>query len=98
MGNEREISVRGFVPERIVISTTLDPYMSLKALAEYSGLSRRTLQQHINDDPSRALPCYRVRGGKILVRRSEFDSWMAAFKTTGRPSVAEIIEAIKKHA
>jgi excisionase family DNA binding protein len=41
----------------------------------YSGLSRRTLQDLIND-PQDPLPSYRV-GGKILVRRSEFDRWMS---------------------
>ena len=97
MGNEREtISPRGFTAERVVVSTLLDPYMSLKALSDYSGMSRRTLLQHINDDPFRALPAYRVRGGKLLVRRSEFDEWMAAFKTTGRPAVAEIVEALRR--
>lgn len=29
----------GFVTERNVYSTTLDPYLGLKALADYSGLS-----------------------------------------------------------
>jgi len=39
-----EVQVRGFLPERIVISPVLDPYMSLRALATYSGLSKRTLR------------------------------------------------------
>ena len=34
------------------------------------------------DDPAHPLPCYRV-GGKILVRRSEFDRWIATYRTRG---------------
>ncbi len=57
------------------MTTDLDPYFSLRGLAGYSSLSRRTLQDLVNDtdDP---LPSYRI-GTKILVKRSEFDRWMA---------------------
>ena len=51
-----------------------DPYLPLKALAAYSGLSIRTLRGHLRRRQS-PLPHYRP-GGKILVRRSEFDAWM----------------------
>ena len=44
-------------------------------MAAYSALSERTLRGYINA-PLRALPCYRI-GVKVLVRRSEFDAWMA---------------------
>lgn len=57
-----------------------DGYLPLKALAGYSGLSVRTLRGYLAH-PSRPLPHYRV-GGKLLVRRSEFDAWIAAFKAT----------------
>jgi hypothetical protein len=94
---EREtLSVRGFVPERIVISTVLDPYLPLKALSQYSGLSVRTLQGHINAAPSEALPAYRLSAGKVLVRRSEFDQWLAAYRTVGRPAVAEIVARLRE--
>jgi hypothetical protein len=33
--------VRGVLAERVVVSTPLDPFLSLQALAVYSGLSRR---------------------------------------------------------
>ena len=84
--------IRGFVPERIVISTVLDPYLSLKALATYSGLSTRTLRGFIDRPPAEALPCYRVTGGKLLVRRSEFDAWMAQYRAQGRPSLARALK------
>jgi excisionase family DNA binding protein len=58
----------------VTVRIDLDPWFSLRALADYSSLSRRTLQDLVHDatDP---IPSYKV-GGKILVRRSEFDAWM----------------------
>jgi len=48
------------------------------ALAGYSGLSVRTLRTHLRRWLL-PLPHYHV-GGKILVRRSEFDQWIAQFR------------------
>ena len=56
----------------------LDGYLPLKALAVYAGLSVRTLRNCLADR-AHPLACYRV-GGKILVRRSDFDRWVAAFR------------------
>jgi len=54
------------IAERIVMSTTLDPYLSLRALSSYCGLSVRKLRDYIDLGPQDALPCYRVgAGGKI---------------------------------
>jgi hypothetical protein len=55
-----------------------DAYLSLKALADYSGLSIRRLRDYLIDR-STPLPSYRI-GGKILVRRSDFDTWAAQFR------------------
>ena len=79
--------------ERIQVSVPLDPYLGLKALATYSGLSVRTLRSHLDGQPDVALPCYRV-GGKILVRRSEFDAWIAQYRSRGRPSLAAAVKAL----
>ena len=78
--------VRGILAERVVVSTLLDPFLSLKAAGEYSGLSVKTLRRAVNGAPDRALPCYRV-GTAIIIRRSEVDSWMAQHRTIGRPSL-----------
>lgn len=54
-----------------------DRYMSIATLSRYSGLSVRTLRGALRD-PLRPLPHYRITaGGKVLVRRSEFDAWMS---------------------
>ena len=73
--SERVAQARGVVAERVVVSSPLDPFLSLKALADYAGLSVRTLRTYLDLLPDQALPCYRI-GGKILVRRSAFDAWM----------------------
>ena len=81
--------VRGVVAERIVVSTPLDPFLSLRALAAYSGLGARKLRDYLTD-PLHPLPCYRI-GGKILVRRSEFDAWIARYRQLGRPDVDRLV-------
>ncbi len=78
--------VRGILAERVVVSTLLDPWLSLKALAAYSGLSVRRLRDLL-EDPAHPLPHYRI-GGKILVRRSEYDGWAAYYRQTG----AQLVE------
>jgi hypothetical protein len=81
--------VRGVLAERVVVSTPLDPFLSLRALASYSGFSVRKLREYL-DDSAHPLPCYRV-GGKILVRRSEFDAWITRYRQQGRADVAAIV-------
>lgn len=52
-----------------------DRYVSLKYLAEVSGLSKETIRRAL-DNPRDLLPSFRV-GRRILVRWREFDAWMA---------------------
>jgi hypothetical protein len=52
-------------------------YLDLKALARYSSISIRTLRK-ILANPA-GPPHYRP-GGKLLVRKSDFDAWMAQFR------------------
>jgi hypothetical protein len=86
--------VRGILAERVEISTALDPFLSLRALATYSSLGARRLRDYLTD-PLHPLPCYRV-GGKILVRRSEFDAWIARYRQLGRPDVDRLVaDALK---
>jgi len=53
-------------------------YFDLKALSAYSSCSVRWLRDQLVD-PVHPLPHYRI-GGKLLVKRDEFDSWMAAHR------------------
>ena len=84
--------VLGPVVERVRLATDLDPYLSLRALAGYAGLSVRTLRTHLAD-PLRPLPCYRV-GGKVLVRRSDFDTWMLHFRRTQAPAMERVMREV----
>ena len=74
--------------DRVTATVPLDPYLSLKALAGYAGISTRQLREYLVHPPlPRAagapvpppLPHYRL-GSRIVVRRSEFDRWMAAYR------------------
>jgi len=58
----------------INLTTGEDRYFSLEGLAVYASLSRRSLQDLVNDttDP---LPSYRIRG-KIVVPKGDLDRWM----------------------
>ncbi len=69
------------VIDNITVRTDLDPYLSLKALSAYSGMSKRKLREALID-PVHPLPHYRA-GGKFLVRRSDFDKWMVRFRREG---------------
>jgi hypothetical protein len=84
--------VGGVLVEQVVVSGLLDPFLSLRALASYACVSVRKLRAHVGD-PAHPLPHYRV-GGKILVRRSEFDAWIAAYRRVGQPGVEGIVDSV----
>jgi len=83
------------VVEGIDVTTPLDPYLSLRALAEYSNCSVRWLRDRLWD-PGYPLPCYRLPGGKILVRQSEFDAWLMRYRQVGQPEVGRIVSEVLK--
>lgn len=80
------------VVEGVTVTVSIDPYFSLKGLAHYSGLSVRTLRGYLAD-PFHPLPHYRV-GGKVLVRRSEFDRWIFRYRREGREQLEAVVEEI----
>ena len=67
-------------------------YLSLRVLSTYSNLSIRTLRGYLSH-PARPLPHYRV-GGKVLVRRAEFDAWVTGFREESAPQVDAIVDAV----
>lgn len=78
--------------DQVALSIPLDPYLSLRALAGYSGLSIRRLRALL-DGPAHPLPCYRI-GGKILVRRSEYDAWVVHYRRAGRGDVDRVVSDV----
>lgn len=94
------------VIEAVSMATELDPWMGLEALSGYSGLSVRSLRAYLAD-PANPLPHFRMRephiiqgkdgkrravSGKILVRRSDFDRWMEAYRYT--PDLNLIVDEV----
>ncbi len=53
-----------------------DRYLSLEDLSRYSGIGKTSLRQHIVKDQ---LPAF-CPGGKIFVRRSDFDKWIQQYR------------------
>lgn len=84
--------VRGVLAREVVVSTALDPFMGLPALARYSSLSVRKLREYLQA-PGHPLPHYRV-GGKVLVRVSEFDRWLTAYRGRADARVAAIVDDV----
>jgi predicted DNA-binding transcriptional regulator AlpA len=64
-------------------------YLPLRALAQYAGLSVRTLRTYIVH-PAHPLPCYKI-GGKVLVRQSEYDEWAARFRCAPTSTVDALV-------
>jgi excisionase family DNA binding protein len=85
---------RGVLGEQVVLSSALDPFLSLRALASYSCVSVRKLRELL-EDSAHPLPHYRL-GSKILVRRSEFDAWMAAYRRERQTDVGRIVDSVMR--
>lgn len=80
------------VVDQVRCSIHLDPFLSLRAASGYTNLSVRSLRGWLTH-PERPLPCYRVNG-KILLRRSEVDHWLAGFREVGPQDVDAMVQAI----
>ena len=69
-----------------------DCYLPLKELARYCGLCVRTIRGYLTS-PSDPLPHYKI-GGKILVRRSDFDAWTARFRVVSSDGLDAVVANI----
>jgi hypothetical protein len=70
-------------------ATIDDRYLPLTRLSTYAGLSVRTLRSYLTH-PAYPLPCYRI-GGKVLVRRSDYDNWAARFRAVDVSAVDALV-------
>jgi hypothetical protein len=84
--------VRGVLAREVVVSTALDPFLGLPALARYSSLSVRKLREYLQA-PSHPLPHFRV-GGKVLVRVSEFDRWLTTYRGRTDARVDAVVDDV----
>ena len=76
----------------ILRGTNADGYLPLKALAEYAGLSVRTLRSRLHD-PAGPLPHFRI-GGKILIKKSDYDAWALKFRRTHPETLSTIVDDV----
>src|SRR5688572_12850198 len=91
LGHDR---ARLAIVEHVMLTAPADPFMSLRALAEYSGLSPRTLRTFLNrTPPAQALVCFRL-SGKVLVRRSDFDAYMEQYRSQGPPELVRTLRRL----
>ena len=85
------------LPEDIITAPIAlkDQYFDLPGLNAYSCIPVPTLRDYIKRD---GMPCFKLRG-KILVKRSEFDSWMDDHRvdsiTELKEKAAEVLERLK---
>ena len=69
-------------------------WLGLREVTQYAAVSERTVRAWIHASVD-ALPAVRV-GGKLLVRRSELDAWLARHRV--RPLAAFDLDSIVRDA
>ncbi len=79
--------------EKIQAVTINDKYFDLKSLSEYCSLGVSTLRDHIK---SRDLPCFKL-GGKVLIKKSEFDEWILKFRENKKDEIENIADEVIKN-
>lgn len=70
-------------------------YLSIPELAEYTGISQRTLWDLLKD-PVNPIPHFRVgSAGRIVrVKKSEFDQWMQTQRSNNINWIDKIVDEI----
>jgi len=85
--------VRGVIGERVVFSSHLDPFLTIRAASAYASLKPKSLLAAIrHPDPAQRLPAFRI-GAPYLVRRSELDAWILRHRVTG-PDLGALVEDV----
>jgi excisionase family DNA binding protein len=67
-------------------------WLDLKALTQYVSVSRRTLTEWLLREEN-PLPAFRV-GGKMYVRRVDFDRWMESHPVEGPVNLGKIVDDV----
>ena len=70
-------------------------YFKVSELAEYSGISDRTLWDLLKD-PANPIPHYRIgTAGRIVrIKKSEFDQWMQTQKENNISKIDKIVDEL----
>lgn len=67
-----------------------DQFFDLRGLSAYSSLAVPTLRDYVR---SRDLPCFKLKG-KILIRKSEFDTWVESFRMNKKKDLKRIVDGV----
>ena len=80
------------IPNEIMESviTLKDQLLDLRGLSVYSSLAVPTLRDYIR---SGNLPCFKVKG-KVLVRKSEFDTWLEEYRVNKSRDIKRIADEV----
>lgn len=71
-----------------------DRYITLRQLADYSGISYTTLRRYVY---SEGLPAYQpVKHGNVFVKWSEFDAWMRKHRVKMPTPLSVDLEKIRE--
>ncbi len=72
-------------------------YFKVSELAEYSGISDRTLWDLLKD-PVNPIPHYRIgaTGRIVRIKKSEFDQWMQTQRSSDIAWIDQIVDEISK--
>ena len=81
-----------YIPDDIVepAITLKDQFFNLKGLSAYSAISVGSLRDYLK---SGRLPCFKLRG-KILIKRSEFDAWLEAYRFNKKLELDSLIDDV----
>lgn len=80
------------IPDNIAETVIIlkDEFFDLRGLSAYSAMGVPTLRDYIRNDK---LPCFKVRG-KILIKKSEFDSWIENFRLNKTQDLDSLVDEI----
>jgi excisionase family DNA binding protein len=80
---------------RFELATVDREYLKVSELAQYAGISDRTLWDLLKD-PVKPIPHYRIgAAGRIVrIKKSEFDEWMYNQKVREASLVDDVLEGI----
>lgn len=67
-----------------------DRLLDLKRLSRYSSLGVPTLRDYIRSD---GLPCFKIKG-KILIKLSEFDTWIEQYRINQSQDLNSIVDGV----
>ena len=80
------------IPDNIVepAITLKDQFFDLKGLSAYSAISVGSLRDYLK---SGGLPYFKLRG-RVLIKRSEFDSWIESYRINKKQDLNNVVDEI----